>query len=43
MLALCCQTLRPRATRLVASAFAALSVADFLQFAYAAAENTQSS
>jgi hypothetical protein len=35
--------LRPRATRLVASLFAALTVADFLQFAYAAAEKTESS
>jgi hypothetical protein len=35
--------LRPRATRLVASVFAALTVADFLQFAYAAAEKTESS
>ena len=35
--------LRPRATRLVASLFAALTVADFLQFAYSAAERTESS
>ena len=35
--------LRPRATRLVASVFAALTVADLLQFAYAAAEKTESS
>jgi hypothetical protein len=35
--------LRPRATRLVASLFATLTVADFLQFAYAAAEKTESS
>ena len=35
--------LRPRATRLVASMFAALTAADFLQFAYAAAEKTESS
>jgi hypothetical protein len=35
--------LRPRATRLVASVFAALTAADFLQFAYAAAEKTESS
>jgi len=35
--------LRPRATRLVASVFAALTVADFLQFAYAGAEKTESS
>jgi hypothetical protein len=34
---------RPRATRLVASVFAALTAADFLQFAYAAAEKTESS
>ena len=33
----------PRATRLVASVFAARTVADFLQFAYAAAEKTESS
>jgi hypothetical protein len=35
--------LRPRATRLVASLFAALTVADFLQLAYSAAERTESS
>jgi hypothetical protein len=35
--------LRPRATRVAASVFVALTVADFLQFAYAAAEKTESS
>jgi hypothetical protein len=35
--------LRPRATRLVASMFAALTTADVLQFAYAVAEKTESS
>ena len=35
--------LRPRATRLVASVFAALTTADVLQFAYAVAEKTESS
>jgi hypothetical protein len=35
--------LRPRATRVAASVFAALTAADFLQFAYAAAEKTESS